>query len=85
MVNQLFLKPNEGKFLSMAVVAMIEQLTATSQNDKINWNPEARRDIKDMLAAGKALRIKMAKLGLDTRDLPPYIDGEESDFLTKPS
>lgn len=85
MTNQLFLKPDEGKFLSMAVVAMIEQLTETSQNQNINWNPETRKDIKDMLAAGRALRIKMNKLGLDTRDLPPYIDGEEEAFLTKPS
>lgn len=85
MTNQLFLKPEEGKFLSMAVVALIEQLTDSSQNVNINWNPETRKDMKDMLASGKALRVKLEKLGFDTRDLPPYIDGEEEDFLTKPS
>lgn len=38
-----------------------------------------------MLAAGNALRIKLVKLGVDMRQLPPYIDGEESDYLTKES
>lgn len=85
MTNQLFLKPDEGKFLSMAVVAMIEDLTETSQNQKLNWNPESRKDFKDMLSAGNTLRIKLAKLGFDMRELPPYIDGEETDYLTKES
>ena len=85
MTNQLFLKPDEGKFLAMAVVAIIEQLSESSQNEKLNWNPETRKDLKDMLAAGRTLRIKLEKLGFDCRDLPPYIDGEETDFLTKPS
>lgn len=85
MINQLFLKSDEGKFLSMSVVAIIEQLTETSKNEKINWNPESRKDIKEMLAAGKTLRIKLEKLGFYMNDLPPYIDGEEEDFLTKQS
>jgi hypothetical protein len=85
MTNQLFLKPDEGKFLGMAVIAIIEQLRESNQNQNINWNPETRKSLKDMLAAGNSLRIKLEKLGFDCRDLPPYIDGEETDFLTKPS
>lgn len=84
-MNQLFLKPDEGKFLSMSVVAMIEKLRDTSQNQTINWNPETRKDLKDMLQAGESIRIKLKKLGFDMRDLPPYIDGDENEFLTKQS
>jgi len=85
MTNHLFLKPDEGKFLSMAVVSMVEQLTNTSKNQNINWNPEIRNQLKDMVAAGKTLRIKLEKLGFDMRDLPRYIDGDEKEFLTKES
>lgn len=46
MTNQLFIKPEEGKFLAMAVLYTIELLHSQSQNDKINWNPETRRDLK---------------------------------------
>lgn len=85
MTNQLFLKPNEGKFLSMSVLSMLEQLKETSQNQQINWNPETRRDLRDMIEAGTSLKIKLDKLGFDMRDLPPYIDGDEEEFLTKQS
>ena len=83
--KNVFIKPNEGKFLSMAAVAMIEQLEDTSKNQLINWNPETRKDFKEMLEAGHSLRTKLIKLGFDMRELPPYIDGEEKDFLTKQS
>jgi hypothetical protein len=83
--NQLFLKHNEGKFLSMSVIAMIEQLTDVSTNAAINWNPEARKELREMREAGESLRIKLQKLGFDMRELPPYIDGEEKDYLTKES
>lgn len=85
MFKQIFLKPEEGKFLSMCVVSMIEQLRISSQNQTINWNPEARKDLKDMRMAGESLRQKLVKLGFDMRELPPYIDGEEKDYLTKES
>ena len=83
--KQLFLKPDEQKFLAMAVVSLLEQLNEVATNEKINFNPEARKDLKDMRAAGKALVIKFNKLGFDMRDLPPYMEGDEDEFLTKPS
>lgn len=83
--KQLYLKPEEGKFLSMAVVRMIEDLKETSQNQIINWAPDARKQLKEMLTAGESLRQKLVKLGFDMRELPPYIDGDENEFLTKQS
>lgn len=83
--EHLYLKPDEVKFLSMAVLGQIEVLRDTSQDPKINWTPEMRKDLKDMLASGNTLRIKMKNLGFDMRDLPPYNEGDENEFLTKES
>lgn len=69
----------------MAVVAMVEQLRETSQHQLINWNPETRKDLKDMLTAGNSLKIKLQKIGFNMSDLPPYLDGDETEFLTKES
>jgi hypothetical protein len=83
--EHLYLKPEEALFLSMAVVSMIEQLTNTSKNQGINWNPEARGYLRDMLAAAATLKIKMEKLGMPMNDLPPFMEGDENEFLTKES
>lgn len=79
----LYLKPEEQKFISMSVVALIEQLRETAINPMMNWNPETRKDLKDMLAAGESLRVKLKNLGFDMRPLPPFVDGDENEFLTK--
>lgn len=83
--SNVYIKPNEGKFLAMAVLGMIETLQASAANPKLPWDPQTRKDIKDMLEAGKGLRIKLAKLGFDMRDLPDYTKGEENDYFTKES
>ncbi len=84
-VKQLYLKPDEAKFLSMAVISQIELLEDTSKDQNINWNPETRKQLKEMIIAGKSLRIKMNKIGIDTIELPPYLEGDEDEFLTKKS
>jgi len=83
--KQLFLKPEEQKFLALAVLALIDDLKESTQNQKLNWNPESRKELKDMLAAGSGLKIKMANLGFDMRPLPDVEDGEIPDYLTKES
>lgn len=83
--TQLYLKPEEAKFLGLAVIAMIEQLQQTSKDQNIPWNPESRKDLKEMLAAGGSLRIKLEKLGFDMRPLPDYNDGEHDNYFTKQS
>jgi hypothetical protein len=83
--KQLYLKPDEMKFLSMAVMSMLEQIKQTQKNEKINWSVESRKMHKEMATAGDGLVVKMTKLGFDMRPLPPYIDGEEQDWLTKES
>jgi len=83
--KQLFLKPEEQRFLAMAVLRVIEDLEISSKDVRINWTPESRKDLKDMLAAGTGLKIKMANLGFDMRPLPDLEPGEENDYLTKQS
>lgn len=83
--KNLYLKPEEAKFLSMAVLAIIDDLQDTSKNVQHNWTPEVRKDLKEMLAAGATLKIKMAKLGFDMRPFEPLKPGEERDYLTKES
>ena len=83
--QQLFLKPDEAKFLGMAVVAKIEELEESAKNPSFNWNPEARKYLREMIEAGKSLRIKMGKLGMPVEPLPPYLEGDEDEFLTKQS
>lgn len=80
MTNQLFLKPNEGKFLALATVALIEQLNKSSQNVLINWNPETRKNMREIIEAGKSLSIKLRKLGFDMSGLPPFIEATRMSF-----
>lgn len=83
--KQLYLKHDEAKFLAMAVLSQIELLEDNSKNQLINWTPESRRDLKEMITAGKSLRVKMKSIGIDMIDLPEYFDGDEDEFLTKQS
>lgn len=83
--KNVYLKPDEAKFISMAVLAIIEDLETTSKDVNINWNPSARKDLKEMITAGNSLKVKLENLGLDMRDLPPYLDSDKDDYLTKQS
>lgn len=83
--KQLFLKPNEAKFIALSVVSLLDQLKESARNPEIPFNPEARKDLKQMIEAGTSLQIKLKKLGFNVDDLPPYMDGDETEFLTKES
>lgn len=83
--QNVFLKPNEGKVLALALLDFIDCTKTTSQNPNINWTPQSRKDIKDMLEAAESLRIKLRKLGFKMDDLEPYKPGDEIEFLTKES
>jgi hypothetical protein len=85
MTNQLYLKPDEGKFLGMAVASTLELVEEHSKNPAIPWTPESRKDLKDMLESGRRLKAKLEKLGFDVRPLPDLEPGEENDYLTKES
>jgi hypothetical protein len=81
--NNIFLKPDEGKFIALACIRMLEDLKNTANNPKINWLPEVRKTLKEMTEAGERLKIKLTKLGFDMSELPELFPGEENDYLTK--
>lgn len=83
--NQLYLQPDEGKFLGMSVVTMLEHIKTSLNNQNIPWTPESRATLKDMIQAGEKLKLKLGKLGFDLRPLPDLEDGEELDYVTKES
>jgi hypothetical protein len=83
--QQLYLTIDERKFLSMAVLSILEQLIEATKNPRANWTPESRKDLKEMITAGKSLRIKLEKLDFDMRDLPPFLDSDMDEFFTKQS
>lgn len=83
--KQLFLKPDEAKFLSMAVISTYELVEENTKNVQMNWSPESRRDMNEMLQAAKSLIKKLKKLGFDMRELPPYLESDNDEFFTKES
>lgn len=83
--QQLYLKPEEGKFLAMAVIGTLEQFQETIKNQKLNWTPDARKTLKEMIEAGDKLKVKLEKLGFDMRGLPPFLPTDIDEFFTKPS
>lgn len=85
MTRQLFLKPNEEKFIAMAVLSAIDLVSNIMKDQKLNWTPESRKDMKEMLEAGNGLKIKMKKLGFDMRELPPFLESDIDEFFTKES
>jgi hypothetical protein len=83
--SNVFLKPNEGKVLALALLGFIDLIKETSTDPLINWTPEARKDHREILEAAESLRIKLRKLGFKMDDLEPYKPGDEIEFLTKES
>lgn len=83
--GNIYLRPEEKKFFSMAVVSTLDKLEAISRNPKIPWTPESRKVLREMTEAGNKLRDKLKKLGFDMRPLPDLEEDEENDYLTKES
>lgn len=73
------------KFLGMAVVDVVDNINAQLRDPRINWTPESRKTLKEMLEAGVKLKTKLEKLGFDMRPLPPFEEGDQDEFLTKES
>lgn len=85
MINQLYLKPEEGKFLALATIAFITDLEEGRSEQKYNWTPETRKLMREMMEARQSLRIKLTKLGFNMTDLGAFREGDQDEFLTKPS
>lgn len=77
-VKQVFLKPNEAKFVALMVSQFITDHKETAHHA---WNAEAQKYRNEMFEAATALKIKLEKLGFNVSDLDPYNEGDEKEFL----
>ena len=79
------LSPKEVAVIQMALDVQIEDLVATSKDVSFPFTPEARRDIKDILSNSRSALAKIRLVSGHTLKLDPYKEGDELEFLTKPS
>jgi len=85
MPPQAALTYDEAKITVMALTNQIEDLEKTSKDQRLPWTPESRAIFREMLAAANSARDKITTLtGIDPT-LPPYEEGDDLEFLTRPS
>jgi hypothetical protein len=79
-VKQVFLKPDEARFVALMTSQFI---TDHKETDGHDWNDEAKKYRGQMLAAATSLKSKLTKLGFNVDDLDPYQEGDENEFLNR--
>lgn len=79
-VKQVFLKPDEAKFVALMVSQFITDHKETEHHD---WNEEARKYRAEMFASATSLKSKLSKLGFNVNDMDPYKEGDEDEFLNR--
>jgi hypothetical protein len=77
--------PKEIKATIIALTGIIEDLESSLKNTDFNFNPAARKDMKDLLATSKSALEKFRNTSGFTATLEPYKEGDENEFLTKQS
>lgn len=76
--NQVYFNRREVVALSMALAGMLEDLKETDQQ---NWNDEALKYRKEIKEAANSAMDKLVKFCGAKRELSPYVDGDEKEFL----
>lgn len=86
-VEKIYFNPNEVMAIGLGLARVIDDINAMKQGDNVNipWTPESRKIQSDILAACQSAANKIEKFAGYKCDLPPYIDGDEDEFLTKQS
>jgi hypothetical protein len=86
-IEKIYFNPDEVQAVAMGLARIIEDLNAMKQGEYINtpWTPEARKAQTEMRNAVLSAAAKIEKFTGVKCELPPYIPGDENDFLTKPS
>lgn len=83
--DQFKLTPKEVMAIGMGLARVIEDLEETRNDQSIPWTPETRLMMKDMYDSAKSAAGKIEAItGFECR-LDAYEDGDEKDYLTKPS
>lgn len=79
------LNSKEVSVVQMALSGVIEDLESAMKNQNFPFTPESRKDMKDILSHSKSALAKIAVASGKMLKLEPFKDGDELDFLTKPS
>ncbi len=71
----------------MGLARVMEDINAMKHKGYENtpWTPEARKIQADIMKACQSAATKLEKFAGYKCELPPYIDGDEDEFLTKQS
>jgi hypothetical protein len=86
-VERIFFNPTEVSAIGMGLARIMEDMNAMKKNGYENtpWTPEARKIQADIMNACRSAANKLEKFAGYKCELPPYIDGDEDEFLTKQS
>jgi hypothetical protein len=85
MAENLILTPKEVAAVQMALNSMIGDFEAVGKDPTLPFNPEARREMKDILETAKSALEKIVKTSGHDVGLAPYNEGDEKEFFTKES
>lgn len=77
--------PKEIKIILIALAGAIEDLEASLKNTALNFTPQARKDMTDMLATAMSAKTKLEAAAMkgDEFIVTPYQEGDEKDFLQR--
>jgi hypothetical protein len=80
--QQIFFTGAELKAVQMGLGLIMDDFKST---EIVPWNVDSRSTMKEILTAVRSAAAKIEKVTGVSSQMPPYIDGEEKDYLTKES
>lgn len=85
--TQVFIRNEEAKFVALAVTSLLgdlERAMTELEAGKVTFTPEALKDLKEMVKAGRNVKEKLIKLGFNMKPFPDLKPGDEDEFIIKP-
>ena len=85
--EKIYFNRDEAAAISMGLARIVEDMIAIKQGKSasIPWTPEARKIQADILKNARSAAAKLEKFAGIKCELPPYVPGDEDEFLTKES
>lgn len=83
--DQFKLNPHEVMAIGLGLSRLIEEMEDIKKNAAIPWTPEARQIQKEILSNARSAASKIEKITGFECKLDAYLDGDETEFLTKES
>lgn len=85
---KIFLNDKELKAIVMSLQYTNDFASDWNKRDNVPWNPEGRAILKDITDTTQGILRKLSNAYNDGKPfppLPPFVDGDEDEFLTKES